>query len=77
MTTTVTMTKEEVRKFIYQWPCSGLPIASVWFSFDTNGDLNDYGSDEVNNWDERDVDGAALSALADDAKAKINANKAS
>jgi hypothetical protein len=56
----VTVSESEVYAFARRWPCSGLPGCGVSFTFDRLGDLVDVVPD---------VDGEAVSALADDAKA--------
>ena len=58
----VSVSASEVARFNASWPCSSLPVRSCWFEFDDrNGDLVDL-SDNL-----RDVDGAEVSALAQDA----------
>ena len=59
---TVSVSSNEVADFKTTWPCSGLPTKAIRFQFDKrNGDLVD-----LLPWD---LDGDALAALADDAKA--------
>jgi hypothetical protein len=58
----VIVSREEVAEFNRHWPCSELSSnRHYWFEFDTNGDLIDTDVPEHS-------DGAAASALADDAK---------
>jgi len=59
--TNVQISAREVEEFKAQWPCSGLPSRSITFQFASNGDLIDL-------WP-ANLDGSAVVALADDAKA--------
>ena len=65
---TVTVSAREVENFAMRWPCSGLSDKPIWFSFANNGDLVDC-NDSKNH---PNADGAALSALCDDAKEFAN-----
>lgn len=59
---TVECSRFDVGAFARRWPCSGLPDRSIAFQFDKrNGDLVDLRP--------YDIDGDAVGALADDAKA--------
>ena len=68
---TVRVPSEDVRRFRSVWPCSGLdPYKGGSFTFDArNGDLVDLGGGFVERKANPDIDGAAICALADDAKA--------
>jgi hypothetical protein len=58
----VTVSRNEVQKFAQSWPCFG-KRRELWFEFEKrNGDL-------VGLHGDRGMDGTAVSALADDAKA--------
>ena len=58
----VTVSSREVENFKSHWPCSELPYRSIWFQFDKrNGDLIDVRPSNI--------DGAALVALSEDARA--------
>lgn len=61
----------DVRRFRSVWPCSGLnPERGGSFVFDKrNGDLIDLGGGFVDRRKNPEIDGGALCALADDAKA--------
>lgn len=56
----VRFSKEEVRLFMYGYPCSGLRERSYWFEFDNNGDLVDTDVPEHD-------DGEGASALSQEA----------
>ena len=56
----VTVSEREVYAFAHRWPCFGR-IAPLSFTFDSNGDLVDLTGN-------RDMDGAGVSALADNAR---------
>lgn len=59
----VRVSARDVETFNSEWPCSGIPERAISFDFERkNGDLVDiYPNSES-------FDGAALSALCDDAK---------
>ena len=61
----------DVRRFRAVWPCSGLnPERGGSFVFDKrNGDLLDLGGGFVDRRENPEIDGGAICALADDAKA--------
>lgn len=62
----VSISADEVRAFKAQWPCSGMPEASLWVQFDKrNGDLVDM---RPSNWEEKGADGSAMLALIGDAQ---------
>jgi hypothetical protein len=59
----VSFSANEVAAFKAQWPCSGLPTRSVWFGYDSRGDLDDIDPKWSN------VDSPALLALSHDGNA--------
>jgi len=58
----VIVSRESVRAFNRQWPCSTLRDRSYWFEFDETGDLIDTDCPEHD-------DGPAALALSEDCKA--------
>ena len=71
-----TINEAELDRFKSQWPAHGLPdnLASLGFSFDSKGDLNDIDArtHEGKSLDSSDFDGPALVALSEDAQRKVN-----
>lgn len=61
----VRFSREEVRQFRAQFPCSGLRDRSYWFEFDANGDLVDTDVPEHD-------DGPGALALSQDAQQYLN-----
>lgn len=64
--TCVTVTADGVAEWATRWPCDGLPRRAITFTWDGGG-LVDISPDCAN------ADGAAVSALADDARAVARA----
>ena len=62
---TVAVSAQDVTKFNSQWPCSNIPEIAVQFDFDRNGLVDIRFSNGV---DSSEFDGAALSALSQDAQ---------
>lgn len=70
------ISKMELDRFKARWPCHGLPdsLWSLWFGFDSSGDLVEIKAYRRNGreLDSGDFDGPALVALCQDAQRKVH-----
>lgn len=70
------ISRREIESLKERWPCHRLPdnLWSLWFSFDSNGDLVDIVAKARNGrtLDIATFDGPALVALSEDAQRKVH-----